>query len=335
MKNIIRLSILSLAAAVVLPACSDWTEPEADDLRYDTIQEADPNAYAQYLSNLRAYRDNGHKRVYAWFENQSSFSSQAHHVSAVPDSIDVLVFNHPEAMSQGVLDEINTKRSDTGMQMAYVISYAAIRKAWELKKEVETSAAPVKEWSAFMTDSLSSALAIFDNGGFDRVICSYDGRDMSVFPQADRDAYKADQKAFLDPFSAWRTSHIDKGFDFVGIPANLTDMSLISEAGTVFLSESADATNTSEYEFIIRRNSVAGAPVAKFGLLGYLPSLDPTKAKQGFWGADYSSWLMARWARTADVSAIGLYDLADDYYNPSFIYPVTRGAIQRLNPAAK
>lgn len=334
MKNIIKYGMLSLAAALTLSAC-DWTEPEADDLRYDTIQEADPSAYAQYLGNLRAYRQNGHKRVYAWFENRSSFTSQADHVSAVPDSIDVLVFNHPEAMSQGVLDEIDTKRSETGMQMAYVVSYSDIRKAWELKKEQETAAAPVKAWSAFMADSLQTALGYFNQGGFDRLICSYDGMDMSVYPEADKAAYLADQKAFLDAFAAWKKANVSKGFDFYGVPANLADMSLLDDAGVVFLSESASATSTSQLDYILLRNKQAGAPASKLAVVSWLPSLDPTLGSQGYWGTEYSSWVTARWARSAEVVAVGLFNLSDDYYNPSFIYPVSRGAIQRLNPAAR
>lgn len=334
MKNIIKIGAMALAASVMMTACS-WDDPEPVDLRYDTITEANPDAYAKYLTNLRAYRENGHKKVYAWFDNKTSFASQADHVATVPDSIDVLVLTHPEAMSQATLDEIDTKRSDTGMQTAYVVSYAAIRKAWELKKELETATNPVKEWSVFMADSLQSALAHFNGGGFDRIICAYDGRDMSAYPESDKAAYRADQKTFLDAFAAWKQNNVSKGFDFCGIPANLTDANILDGAGVVFLSETANATNTSEYSLIITRNSVQGAPAERFAVVTSLPVLDPTQASTGFWGSDYSSWVAARWARTAPVCALGLYNLSDDYYNPGFIYPVARGAIQRLNPAAR
>ena len=88
-------------------------------------------------------------------------------------------------------------------------------------------------------------------------------------------------------------------------------------------------------DYIIRRNSVAGVDNAKFALMTSLPVLDPAQADLGYWGSEYSSWITARWARTASVSAISLANLYDDYYNHEFIYPVCRGAIQILNPAAK
>lgn len=331
-KNI----IYGIASASLLGLTScDWTEPEAVDLRYDTIQEAAPEAYARYLSELRAYRKNDHKKIYAWFDNKSSFVSQADHVSAVPDSIDVLVLTRPEAMSQATLDEIDTKRAETGMQTAYVISYEAIRNAWELKKEDESPANPVEEWRVFLADSLKTAFSHFASGGFDRIICAYDGKDMSVYSQAEKDAYAADQKSFMESFAEWKKNNLDKGFDFCGIPANLTESGILADAGVIFLSETLAATNTSEFTYIINRNSAGGAPAARFAIMSYLPSLAPNHESEGYWGTAYSSWKAATWAKNSEVAALGLYNLSDDYHNPSFIYPVARGAIQRLNPAAR
>lgn len=333
MKKTLIYGVVALASAMGLTGCSDWTDPKACDLRYDDITEVNPGAYARYLAGLRAYRANDHKRVYAWFDNKASFTSQADHVAIVPDSIDVLVLNHPEALSQGTLDEINRKRSDTGMQTAYVVSYAAIRRAFDTKKELGTYAG---EWSTFMADSLQIALSYFQGGGFDRLICSYDGRDMTAYPEADRAAYAADQKAFLGAFSTWCDNNIDKGFDFYGIPANLTDASaLLSRAGMIFLSETATATNADEFSAILARNAVSGIPSSRFGIVAQLPVLDPTQADLGYWGSDYSSWVAARRCRVLPVGALGLLNLSDDYYQPAFIYPVCRGAIQILNPAAK
>lgn len=335
MKNILKHGIMAFAAVAALSSC-DWTEPEPVGVDYDNITEADPDAYQQYLANLRAYRNNGHKKVYAWFDNKTSFSSQGDRVSAVPDSIDVLVLTAPHAISQATLDEMNAKRSNTGMQMAYVVDYAKIRKAWDMKKETETPEKPVKEWDTFLADSLKTALSIFDNGGFDRVIASYDGTDASLLPPSEQAADKAEQQAFLAPFATWKESHVDKGFDFIGIPAHVLDVTLLQKAGVIFLSESATATNATEYGFLISRNSVPGVPSDRFAVVTSLPSLDPAQPDAGFWGDKYSSWETARWCRSAEgVKAMGMTNLADDYYNPSFIFPVCRRAIQILNPAAR
>ena len=334
MKNIIKYGMLAFAVAAVVTSC-DWTDPEPVGNYYDDITQADPDAYQQYLSNLRAYRNNGHKKVYAWFDNKTSFNSQADHINSVPDSIDVLVLGRPDRLNQTSLDEINAKRSNTGMQMAYVVDYAAIRKAWSLKKELETPEQPVAEWSTFMADSVKAAMRHFNNGGFDRLIVAYDGRDMSAYPDEDKAAYQAEQNVFLNPFIEWKRNHTDKGFDFVGIPANLTDASFLADAGVIFLSESLTATNVDELSYLISRNSVAGVPADRFAMMAELPVLDETQASVGYWGTDYSSWDVARWSRASQVKAMGLTNLYDDYYHPAFIYPVCRGAIQLLNPAAR
>lgn len=331
MKKHIFYGMMILATAGSLASCDEWTDPEAVGNHFGSISEVNPPAYTQYLQNLQEYRKNGHKKVYACFDNKASFVSQADHVATVPDSIDVLVLNNPGDISQACLDEINAKRSNTGMQTAYTISYPAIRKAWELEKELGSNTA----WETYRDSKVTEQLGYFDNGGFDRIICYYEGRETGTLTDVEKQAYIKDQTDFLAPFKNWASGHLDKGFDFQGIPANIADKSLLDAASVIFLSETLQATNVSEMDYIIRRNSVAGVDNAKFAVMTSLPVLDPTRADLGYWGSDYSSWITARWARTAAVSAIGLTNLYDDYYNHDFIYPVCRGAIRILNPAAK
>lgn len=330
MKNHILFGMMLMAASGALTSC-DWDDPEAVGNHYGDISEVNPPAYSEYLANLRSYRDNGHKKVYAWFDNKESFNSQAHHVAALPDSIDVLVLTNPGSMNQATLDEMDSKRSNTGMQMAYAISYPAIRKAWQLEAELGSTTT----WAEYRDAELAKQLAWFDNGGFDRIICVYEGRETSTMNETERNEYAADQTAFLTPFKTWATNHIDKGFDFQGVPVNVADVDFLKAAGTIFLSESLDATNARELQNIVSRNTKSGLPVEKYAVMTSLPVLDPAQAGLSYWGADYSSWLAARWARTADVTALGLINLGDDYYNPEFIYPVSRQAIQILNPAAR
>ena len=86
------------------------------------------------------------------------------------------------------------------------------------------------EWSALTADSLKTALSHFNGGGFDRIICAYDGRDVSAYGEAEKAAEAAEQKAFIEPFKQWAAANEDKGFDFVGIPANLFDPSILDQA---------------------------------------------------------------------------------------------------------
>lgn len=336
MKNILKYGFMACLATVAVTSCSDWTDPEPVGVKFETAGDKDPDAYARYLENLRAYRNNGHKKFYAWFANQASFSSQAHHVSAVPDSIDVLVLHKPSLVNQTLRSEMDKKRSDTGMKMAYTVDYAAIRASWTSKKELATPENPAPEWGAFMADSLDVALSYADAVGFDRIIVAYDGKQTSGMTAAEKAEYEADQQAFLNPVRNWISGHKDKGFDFLGAPANLTDVAFLADAGVIFLSESAKATNMNEYSFLVSRNTVSGMPSDRFAMMAALPVLDENQASVGYWGDKYSSWQMAMWCNGAVVAnAAGVTNLADDYYDPHFSYKVCRGAIQLLNPAAK
>ena len=328
---------MALAVVASLTACSDWTDPEPVNNKYQGIGEADPDNYAKYLANLREYRNNGHKKVYAWFDNQASFTSQADHVASVPDSIDVLVLHNPGKVNDNVLNEMVEKRSNTGMQMAYTVDYAAMRKNWQNQKEqADADGAPFPAWSDFMTDSLATALSYAQTYGFNRLIVAYDGQNPASMTSTELADYTAEQNAFVGVAVNWAKSH-SVAYDLMGIPANILDKTVLDNAGVIFLSETASATNTNEMNTIIGRATAAGVPTGKFGVMTALPVLDKNQATVGYWGTNYTAVTVARWMRnSADgVSALGMTNLYDGYYNTTFQYPVCRVAIQTLNPASK
>lgn len=332
MKNIFKYGFLCVAAAAMMTACDDWTEPESVGNKFESAGEVNPEVYAKYLAGLRSYRTTSHAKAYAWYANQAAFSSQAHHISALPDSIDVAVLTNPLQLNDATLNEMAELRADKGMQFAAPIDVAAIKKAWTALKEAETAGgAAAPEWTQYLGENVQQILGVASN--FDRVVVMYDGREQSALTAAEQAADAAEQKAVLDPVVAWTSSN-NKGLDFVGIPVNIIDKSVLSNAGIIFLSESAAATNANEFAFIISRNSVSGVPTDRFAVMSYVPVLDPAQAAVGYWGKKLASHETARWAAAHSLSGLGLVNIADDYYNPTFIYPVTRTAIQVLNPSA-
>lgn len=345
MNNILKSSIAMMAGALALVSCSDWTEPKPVDVAFDNITEADPETYAKYLAGLRAYRDNGHKKAYAWYANTGSFATQADHVSALPDSIDVLVFTTPSAIHPSQLDEMVVKRSETGMQMAWEVNYDGIRAAWDeknLRADMAAAQNPsqprpfVPEWNDFLSDSLATALSFGETYGFNRMIVGIDGKNTEYMSAEELQEYSDAQAAFLTPVKNWLDAHTSVAHDFRGIPANLSDKSLLADAGIIFLQESLKASSVSEYAFLISRNSVSGVPADRFAMLAPLPVLAPSQASVGHWTSGLAAVETARWTRAQDnVAALGMTNLYDGYFNPAFIYPVCRQAMQTLNPAAK
>lgn len=345
MKNILKSSVAMMAGALALVSCSDWTEPKPVDVTYDNITEADPETYARYLANLRAYRTNGHKKAYAWYANTGSFATQADHVSAVPDSLDVLVFDAPSKIHPALLNEMVVKRSETGMQMAWEVSYDNIRASWDdknLRADLAVAEDPsqprpfVPEWSDFLADSLKTSLSYGEAYGFDRMIVGITGKSMDLLTPEELQAYAADQAAFLTPVKNWLDAHKSVAYDFRGAPVYLSDRSILADAGTIFLQETLKASGTLELQYIISRNSVSGVPADRFAALAPLPLLDPAQASVGHWRDGFTACEIARWTRgRSEVTALGMTNLYDGYFNPAFIYPVCRQAMQILNPAAK
>lgn len=331
MKNILKYGFLCVAAAVSMTACSDWTEPENVGVKFETVGEANPELYAKYLAGLRSYRATQHPLAYAWFANQPVFNSQAHHVSALPDSLDVAVLSNPLQLNQATVDEMNQLRSDKGMQFAAPLDFAAIKKAWTAIKETETPENPAPEWTKYLGDKVNEVLAVASS--FDRLVVMYDGRVAANIPAADRAELKAEEEAFFTPVNQWLASS-GKAMDFVGVPSNLLDPKVIEKANVIFLSETANATNVDEFDFLVRRNSVAGVPTDRFAVMAAVPVLDPTQAAVGYWGDKLASHEAARWAAANGMKGLGLQNISDDYYTPHFTYPVTRTAIQVLNPSA-
>lgn len=331
MKRFIYSGLAATLAAVALTACSDWTDPEPIDVVHGGIEENDAEAYQKYLANLRQYRTNSHKKFYAWYENKGTFNSQADHVSAVPDSIDVLVLSNPSIIdSEGVYD-IQQKTTNTGMVVACAVDYNAIQDEYTSKVEVGES---VGSWTDYLGQSVDQALSDAAAAGINHVIAAYVGKDTNLMTSADAQACIQGQQTFFGKITSW-VATAGRSYDYMGVPANVYDASILNNAGVIFLSETASVTSTLEYEMIIARNSSNGLPTDRFAVIAPLPGTDANGNAVGTWGSSYASWKAAEWSRGANVAAMGVTNLNDDYYNPTFIYPVCRGAIQILNPAAK
>lgn len=100
MNKIFKYGIPALLSTVALVSCDDWTETESIELKYPTIEEANPELYGKYLENLRAYKNRSHKQAYAWFRNSDTPDNRSTHVTVLPDSLDAVVILNPESVGR-------------------------------------------------------------------------------------------------------------------------------------------------------------------------------------------------------------------------------------------
>lgn len=356
MKSILKyLSSALMAAALggMLTACDDWTEPKSVDLDYGTIDKADPAAYAKYLENLRDYRNRPHKKVYAWVENTADgFGSQAARLTAIPDSVDVIVLNNPTNITNQMMDEMKKVRDDKGMQVIYTIDFAAIKADWtalceelaakRLAFEAENPDTDIPAelqdpaFNDYMVDAFDKQLKHFSTYGFDGIMFAFDGKSTLHMEKDELAEYNTQANIFLGIATDWHKRNPAVAIDFLGKPQNITSYALLDEFRTIFLSESLGADSENKYSMIFAQ-APATIPAEKLGMAASVRALDTNSdPKTGFFGdGSYAVDHLANWAAGQNLGAVGVLNVTNDYYLTTGQYSQVRGLIKSVNPIAK
>ena len=72
-KSIFKLCLLTTFLSVATISCDDWTEMEIHDSQVNGFKEQNPQEYAAYTQNLRAYKATKHAVVYARLDNARKY----------------------------------------------------------------------------------------------------------------------------------------------------------------------------------------------------------------------------------------------------------------------
>ncbi len=334
-------SVILLAGAVSMGSCDDWTDIESQDLNYNTIDKADPEGYARYLENLRAYRGSDHKKVYVWFENSNEYVGQSKRLTAVPDSVDAVILNNPEVLSSETLADVKKIREDKGIEVLYTIDFDAFKAAYTAMQESATEENPLEiSFREFMSDSLSHALRYQPMYSYDGIMIGYNGKNPNNLSFEEEAEYKALQDLFIGSINDWHSHNHQVKIDFIGKPQNLIgdNRSILDDCRMVFLSQGLDATNADLFTYYLKLAQQEGVPAEKLGMVAIGTSVDPNLEKQGYFiDGSRAVQRLGEWgARNySQIAGIGIFNAQDDYYNPDRVYPCTRDAIQAVNPCAK
>ena len=340
-------ALMVAALGVTMTACDDWTEPESVDLNYGTIDKIDPATYAKYLENLRAYRATNHKKVYAWFENVAEFGSQGHRLSAVPDSVDVLVLTNPGEISPAVKAEIDQVRKDKGMELSYCIDYAAIKAEWtalcedlaaKRLKYLEENGADAEipaeliapEFIDYVAKAWTTQLSYFKSGNFNSIMAAFDGKATNHLNAQELAEYMEQVNLFLGILADWHKRNPDVVIDFMGKPQYIAGHPLLNDFRMIFL-------------FSMALSKAGNAvPASKLGIVTYGRSLDPDEASVGYFvtlDANGNKVLaveaLGAWGAANEVGAVGVMNTQNEYFFTNGSYSTVRNLIQGVNPSAK
>ena len=340
MKLTIKHIIPCLVAALSLASCDDWTDVEALDVIDPTIENTNPELYAKYLAALRQYKQTEHKVTYAWFDNSvKNTYSRAHHVSDVPDSVDVISLMSPADIMDTELAEIKQVREQKGTRFIYDVDFDAIRADYNSYIEQFAAENPDGEeepvaFNDYLLEAISTQLSYCSRYEFDGICYRFTGKHTLHLTKDELNEYLAQAGIFAGYLMDWHRRNADKMLVFAGKPQNVLDKSLFDECAMVFVSDGLEATNVDLFSYYLALAKSEGVPVEKLGMMASCTSLDENDLKSG-WFSDGSRALasLGDWAATHGVAGIGIYNISSDYFNNT--YSLSRAAIQAISPAVK
>lgn len=335
-------------------ACDDWTEPESISADFGTISSADPSAYAKYLANLRAYRNRPHKKIYVWFDNtDKAMASQGERITALPDSIDVIVLTSPTSITNQMVDEIKKVQTEKGMEVLISVGFNEIKADYTALCEsladqrLAWMGNPANEGLEMPTDLQDPTFANFVGEAFTKnmsylkvgvngIMAGFDGKSTLHLTPSELAEYNAQANVYLGSLSDFYERNNTLLMDFIGKPQNIKDFPVLSKFRTVFMSEALEAQDAKMYTLYY--NDAQG--IVEDSQLGMVcnyraVSLDDD-AKTGFM-SDGSLALeaLASWTAAHNVGAAGVRNVRNDYFVSNGTYDAIRQFIQTINPAAK
>ena len=342
------LKVLGCALLVLgLGSCDLFdTSVEPIEILEGDVARDNPELYAAYLENLRAYKASDHVLVYTWFNNavEKPFS-RSHHFTMIPDSVDYIAPMTPGSLPDWQREEMASIRSEKGTKFLYTIDFDAIKVAYNASMELDEDNEPTTAgFQEYLIESMQDAFTKFDSYAavYDGLALVYSGKGiLHMTPSALKD-YKANENLFLGLVNAWRGNHPDKEYTFIGRPQNVLDPAFFDNAKSLILNQGMQAGNPSAFDLFVWMSMGEGVPVDRFGMIAYTPTANPVDpTRKGYITDDiFLVDVMADWASTKHedfkINSIALYDINEDYYtNPAKVYYHTRLAINTVNPAIK
>lgn len=363
-KNMMKTA-LGVAAAVLLASCSDWTETESIDIKYPDLKTDAPELYDQYKQSLREYRGSDHKVVIAKFDNKaSSPAGQAEHINALPDSIDFVVLQNPDALSDEIACEMAEVRAENGMKVLYEISYDDIISDYKSYSEQWKAEHPETEpvegeevapsdptdtlvaQNPFVKDAVTKKLTFFSEYGYDGLVASFTSQNPLSVADADKPALLESQEAFLGGIREWRKANPEALFFYEGTPHYLLndDMSIVEGADYIIIPALSEL-NVFGFTYLVNQAMRFGNIPSDRFVIGVttVSMTDPGDSKGTFIDKDDTGNTLtaitgaAYWAaqRSSDFTKAGICidNAQNDYYNIQFVYPNVRKAISIMNPS--
>ncbi len=345
LNNRCLVSLFVMAGCCMMSvSCSDWTDTESLDLDGNKFEQTNPDKYAQYLEELRTYKQSNHKVLYAWMDNVQVPTSRAHHLTMLPDSVDVISLLNPDNLPQWTLDEMAQIRKDKGMKVVYTVSYTDLELSYKNYTDNLEEGTEAQSFLDFEAEYMDKAIALCDKYGYDGISFHYMGKGTNHMTEAVKADFLARQEGFMSKVATWVAANPGKMFIFEGTPHFLTDKTILSSASYIVLRTTGSNARDMLSVEVMTAMGNGSIPSDRFIVTVVPISLDPADASTGRFTDGYGNRVSAileaaTWVSTPETgftkAGLGIYGIQTDYYNISLVYRYTRAGISIMNPTPK
>lgn len=368
MKKIFKYTLPALIACpMMLAACSEWTEPESITLRYPSIEEQNPELYAQYLESLNNFKTSEHSIVIVSMNNLSTApTNQSQHLTALPDSVDYICLNNIFDVNEMHITEMDEVRKK-GTKVIGLVDFDAIESAWQaiLKKEAEDAAnaetpkegsepesedettdedpaiVNARRFIEYCKKETARQLDAINALGTDGIVMNFTGFDLnSLLQDEEKTAAETErQGAFFNLLAEWKVAHADKDLIFKGSPQNVIDKERLVESRYIIINAHS-AKNLYEMSYLVLMASGKDVPTDRFIMGVTTPYISSMGNQYGLVDGISAIIAAAEWTLQEEVAdyvkaGISIDGVEQDYFNPAKIYTNVREAINILSPTAK
>lgn len=326
MKIFTKISVLALVAlSAVLSSCSDWTKPEHLDFHRQTPEQADPEAYAQYLESLRAYKQSEHNVMLVGMKGTDQYpNSQSQHIMAMPDSADYVIVHMGAALHEKIAAEIPEVLQKKGTQTLLYIDYAEIAAAWQALEDERSDKGQApgsdEELTAFFTAQTEAQLARCNPNGFAGIVVSFQGTKVAGY------AYNS-QTAYMTAVKAFHEANPDKVMFFRGGARNVIDQEFLKEFKYLII------VAGEEKKLSVLPGRILGSSAPKDRLIMELtvPSADVPE-QVGETPVNAAAWLVDTEHSGYTPKGLCVENAHDDYFQKDMAFKNVRAAITVMNP---
>ncbi|MCG8476734.1 MAG: glycoside hydrolase family 18 [Cytophagales bacterium] len=338
-KHILGVVFVSLFAA-----CDDWTEIESVEIENNNFKSENPEAYAQYLENLRNYKKSPHKISYITLDNGTQESiSLEHYIRALPDSLDMASFRFSNRLTQMENEEMKKVQSEKGTKFIVTIDHDEIRWAYEKERNKlkdagdEEALKQFPDFASCFIDSLQNSIKAVNEYGYDGISFRFRGDCYQFQEEIEKMENKRQQSLLVEMIKRWKSKNEGKLLLFEGFPQNLLDKSFLSECDYIIV-VAGKVLGPAGVNLNILSTISESVPIDRFIVAVDYVSNDPQKADQGYWGVDNKvraidgvvEYVTSEHEKYTTVG-MGVYEVNLDFYSSIGVFGNVRRAIGKMN----